>query len=107
MEYLEKDHYFQKNGNVWYKIEKLTDVGDLDEYSRGTLESIFKQIYAIFIHIYTMHINDIMMQQLDYQFNYSFKRFLLFSIEFKLLSAKYLEPFKPQLKEIFGIEKLT
>lgn len=47
--------------------------------------------------------NDIMFQQMDYQFNYCFKRFLVFTLEFKLLTKKELAPFQQQLNEIFGI----
>ncbi|KAK6358973.1 Maintenance of ploidy protein mob2 [Orbilia brochopaga] len=63
----------------------------------GSCQSIFKQMFRVFAHIYHTHFDKIVHLSLEAHLNSFFAHFIMFAKEFELLDKRDLEPLQPLL----------
>ena len=57
-----------------------------------TIKIIFKRLFRVYAHIYYSHFSHIQMFEAEPHLNTSFKHFIYFVDEFKLIDEKELKP---------------
>ena len=65
-----------------------------------TCKNIFKRLFRIYAHIYHHHLNDMKECSLQDNLNRSFKQFMAFSMEFKLIPEDQLAPLKSLIDQL-------
>lgn len=60
---------------------------------------IFKRLFRVYAHIYHSHFNDIILLEAEPHLNTSFKHFVYFIDEFKLVESKELAPLSELIQE--------
>jgi len=67
---------------------------------RKTLKNIFKRLFRVYAHIYHSHWQIIKELGISKHMNTSFKRFVFFVHEFKLISFQHMEPLADVIKKM-------
>jgi len=67
---------------------------------RKTLKNIFKRLFRVYAHIYHSHVKVIKKLGVSKHVNTSFKRFVFFVHEFKLISMQHMEPLADLIKKM-------
>lgn len=63
-------------------------------------KNIFKRLFRIYAHIYHHHLEDMKRCSLQDQINHSFKHFISFSMEFKMIPEDQLAPLKSLIDQL-------
>lgn len=64
--------------------------------------TILKRLFRVYAHVYHEHIEDVIRLKEEIHLNTSFKHFILFVQEFKLVDAKELAPLDELIERIVG-----
>jgi len=67
---------------------------------RGTMRKIYKRLFRIYAHIFYAHFQEMLEQEADAHLNHSFKHFIYFVKEFKLIEDEELEPLKDLISHL-------
>uniref|UniRef100_A0A1I7XD91 MOB kinase activator-like 1 n=1 Tax=Heterorhabditis bacteriophora TaxID=37862 RepID=A0A1I7XD91_HETBA len=65
-------------------------------------ESIMKRLFRVYAHVYSSHASKIREQNSTPHLNTSFKQFILFALQFKLIPQTELEPLRPIIDDLIG-----
>lgn len=88
-EYINNEKYFPCDGNTTYPKDYLS-----------VIQNIFKRLFRIYAHLYHHHMSDLKETGSDVFLNTSFKTFIYFAREFKLIPEDQLAPLKTIIDQI-------
>lgn len=88
-EYINNEKYFPCDENASYPKDFLS-----------VIQNIFKRLFRIYAHIYHHHLNDLKEINAEAFLNTSFKTFIYFAKEFKLIPNDQLAPLKMIIDQI-------
>jgi len=70
----------------------FTTGGDYPKDFRKIVKDMSKKIFRIYAHIFHHHYTEVQNQKMETNFQFAFKHFVIFAMEFRLLNEKELEP---------------
>jgi len=66
----------------------------------NVMKNIFKRLFRIYAHIYHHHLDDIKRLGIDEQLNTSFRHFIFFSQEFKMIPPEQMQPLQDIIDQL-------
>ncbi|KAL9642180.1 hypothetical protein ABK040_007183 [Willaertia magna] len=85
--------------------EKLFPTGgEFPKDFKDIVKEMFKKIFRIYAHVFHHHYQEVLQLKMENNFQFAFKHFIFFAMEFRLLKEKELSPMQDWIEKAIGID---